>query len=54
MKQIEELEAEDDSNRKIRGIARNVEEQKAILQAALSIKSMLPAPDKDGVESDEE
>lgn len=53
MKQIEELEAEDDSNRKIRGIARNVEEQKAILQAALSIKSMLNS-NEDGVESDEE
>ena len=53
MKQIEELEAEDDSNRKIRGIARNVEEQKAILQAALSVKSMLNS-NEDGVESDEE
>ena len=50
---IKELEAEEDSNRKIRGVARNVEEQKAILQAALSIKSMLNS-NEDGVESDEE
>ena len=53
LERIKELEAEDDINREIRGVARNVERQKAILQAALSIKSMLNS-NEDGVESDEE
>lgn len=53
LERIKELEAEDESNREIRGVARNVEKQKAILQAAISIKSMLNS-NEDGVESNEE
>ena len=53
-RRTQELERESISNEKIRDKARENEEKRAILQAALSIKSTLPAPDKDGVESDEE
>ena len=53
-RRTQELERESISNEKIRDKARENEEKRAILQAALSIRSTLPAPDKDGVESDEE
>jgi len=53
-RRIRELERESISNEKIRDEARKVQEQKAILDRALSLKETLPSNNKDGAESDEE
>ena len=53
LRRIKELEDESISNTEIRDVARKVQKQKAILEAALSIKSILNS-NNDGAESDEE
>jgi len=54
IRRIEEIERESISSQNIRGTQRDVEEKKAIIEAAKALQSMFPNSDGDGAENVEE